>query len=575
MPRPEDLKLRPRLGLERPRRLLGDGRSAPLPEAPPKPEEEASEVFLELETTRGKADDLLASIKRALLTLSVPVREEDSDVRAAVERKDPPSQGRFITFELYERALEFEADSFELEPGELAPLLTGHRYTDAKHLQALSVSKGTKLSAKDVALMLSQIMHLYVLQLMQMGFQAMESEKQTATKIIPPASEVPSATSSMVLSIAFQLAYSANHLAQMFDVLKESAGNALKPSQVNLDGAFAEAKKLKLPELRALSLALRSKDPEDYELIRDYARAFVLRTRKVGYEPWLLADDVFQMRQNLRRSLKQRSRYLGRGVPLSEDAARLLRYRSSRYSKALDHLGTALTETDPPSGTLCSIQWLGRLDPRPLDLLRATLEFLLESKATGLGTQLPRPELSFGGPLMEEIAHDLLEMMAKVSKKLLCWFKKDPEIWALLEHCPQISEMLDASIHGMDLLEAQVFQMLDSHVRGDRSLVYAMELKAWMALEMKKARMMLRKLAYVRAAAATSRDVSAHLRERPDLDREVFGGKTRIDLEVKDKKERPGDFVRQPSKSAFLSKISGEKGAEVQVVVPFSCEDHP
>lgn len=331
---PDDFKFRPKLGLERPRTLSSASGTVVLPTAQADPKEEAGEVFGQLQDTLDKADTLMAAVTKALALLTVPVRQEDAEVRAAVARKDPASGGAYITFELYMRALAFEADAFDVQPGEVSQMFSGHRFSDSKHIQTLALSKATKLPKQDCRIIQSQIMYLYILQLMQMGLQSMECEKQTATKttVVAFGSELPPLLVSTIFSIAFQLAYSSNLLEDLKQFMDESAGNAIRPSQLNMSDVFAQAKELKLPQLRMLQLSLRSKDPEDYEIIRDYARAFVRRTKKIGYEPWVMADDIFLLQQNLRRSLRQKDRYTKGPSQFSPDIAKILRYRANQYS---------------------------------------------------------------------------------------------------------------------------------------------------------------------------------------------------------------------------------------------------
>lgn len=573
--RPVRFGRRPKLGLERPRVLEAPSGEPAAAGSPPNQTDVRNEVFAALEAAHAKAETLMSEIRKALVTLSVPVRPEDVEVRAAVARQDPPSAGVFITFDLYLKALAFEWESFDVSPEDLTGLLSGQRTVDAKHLQELTLSKATKLSKDDCRLMQSQVMYLYILQLMQMGLQALECEKQTATKITPPGSEVPPLTISTIFSLAFQLAYSENLLSDLKQVLTESAKSATRPSAVNIDAAISAAKEFKLPDLKALNLALRSKEPQDLVLIRDYARAFVKQTKKVGYEPWLLADEVFVLRGNLQKSLRQKPRYFQDGRPFSDDVARLFRYRAQGYSQGLDQIATALTETDTYEVSVCSLHWLVRLAELPILFLRSVLEFLLQARALLLDTAL-LPEITIDASILETIIHDLIEMVLRVGGRLLCWFQRDPEIWAILETCPPIAEMVNAALCGIEELEGRLFSMLATLVRSDRSILFSIEVKSRITLEMKKVRMMLSKLDYVVQVAALNRDLFTDLKLRLNLDKEIFGAATQIGIKMKEKFENAGDFVRVGFESEFLNNLNAPALAAAtpgisELTVPFVC----
>lgn len=555
MTAPEDLKNKPRLSYKRDRFLTAKTGEIKEP-VRPLPSEVQAETFDLLDRAGQKADVLMDAIQRALVTLTVPVKEEHTEIRAAVRRKDEASGGAFITFDLYLRALKFEADAFELSPGEVAQLMIGHRFTDGRRLQALSLQKAGDMSEEDSILAASQIMHLYILQLMQMGLQAIESEKQTSTKVAlgsDAGKEVAPMTASVIFSIAFQLAYSANLAKDLFDVMQESSTNALRPSQVNLPVAFEEAKKLKLPELRALKLALKSKEPEDFELIRTYATAFVRRTRKIGYEPWLLAENVFRLQRELRRATQERVRYTTSGLQLHNDFARVLQHQAKQSSRLLDYIAEALTQKYSDAELICSMLWMLRTHKEPIAMMKALLEFLLAKLLRDLdNVAIPPP--SMDESIIDKILHEVAEAIQKINKRMVGWFNTDNEAWDALIQCSPIGDAINASLLAIERIEQEFYDKLESKLGRMRSFSSIVQSSSQAVAEMKRVKMFLAEIRYTEArmSAADSDTVVRELRGGNRLSGEVFGGAPAIDLGA-----NAGLFEKVAFKSEFMGNISG------------------
>lgn len=444
------------------------------------------DVFDTIELVQKKADILLSSIQQALVSLSVPVRDRDTEVAAAVQRKDPSSSGKFITFDLYLRSLEYEDRSTAFTLNDLNELI-GIPHVDGRALRELILAKGSGLSKDDARLSNSQAMYLYTLQLMQQGLQAIEAEKQTSTKttVVAFGTEIAPLTLSMIQSLAFQLAYSAAEQQDILDILKECAGNGSKPSAVDLTAAAASASTLTFPNSRVLNLALTSKEPADFDIIKTYAFNFVRTTKKIGYEPWLLAEEVLHINQSMKRASSQSVRY--ENAPLHKDIADVFNNRSSKYSSTLDSIATALRDHYDPKEIACSLNFLLSTNSDPISFMNALIQMLIRQIMNAIPPfYTVQPVLEY--KLAEEIMCKLGDLIQRVNGKLLGWFQTDPDLWEIITRCTPVSDLVNASIEAMQVLESIFYNIVQAVVNQTRDILALCTTKCVSVVELARLR---------------------------------------------------------------------------------------
>jgi len=552
----DDLFRKPDIKFRRKRRLKAPA-DGPLPKPPPKAEQIVLEAIEASEQVRDKAVALEDLITKSIATLTIPVTAAAVDTRKAVDRRDPLSKGEYITFELYMRALAAIEAARTVDPSEVRPTFTFHSETDSKNLSQLVLSKKSKLSKQDNIFMQSQAMYLYILQMMQSGFQALEAQKQTSTKF-PPGTDAAPTILSLALSIAFLLKYTANSVESIKRMIDDLSGGTADSEQ-----AIELAKTVDFKEHPLLEAAIESKAPSDYNIIVSYAHTFLTTTTKLGYEPWILLADVRRIKDKMNLIANNSGRVQAMGVNVDPAFLSITKAKATAYSKSLDYLGTALQESELPMATLCSLDWMLKLPNSVVALLKSIYQVYIAFQGIKLKNLLEFTFESNWENTSEEILLDILEMFSKIARRLLCWFQRDPEVWDILAGCPAISEMVDIAVSALEEIEGWIFIEFDKSIEGFRKDHKALVLKAQFTLEIKKIRMALKKLEFVEGAVD---QVARNIRtlDAANVNLKVFENAAKeIGLRYKTKAENLADFTKKEfSESGFLENLDKQKGPD-------------
>src|SRR3990167_5481486 len=164
----------------------------PPPKPPPLPDpgQVAATTAENYQKVADKAARLLAEAIRLAIVRRVPIDPAATEVSTAAQRQDPTSQGQFITFDLYQRSYTYLQQEQQALSVEVLDSLTGDPVADhqaiTKHIRRVT----DNLTEEAAALLGNQVVILFVLKLLQLGYDSIEGGQQSATKA-PPALEVP------------------------------------------------------------------------------------------------------------------------------------------------------------------------------------------------------------------------------------------------------------------------------------------------------------------------------------------------------------------------------------------------
>ena len=273
----------------RDRKVTAHKRNEPSKETADQRLDEAAEVLDNSTKLVEKADTLLKEVYRIASRKVVPVRPDAIDVRAAVARRSPESQGRFINMDLYREALRILDADFEALETDIYENLPRDPSTATTIVTARVKSKAKGLDMKDALYMGGQAMTLLVHKLLNKGADNLDAQGQTSTKQ-PAGSE----TASVVLSIAISQVVRLLVTNLLEEDLEEDTGDF--PSAIPVDSAAVKAKQAEaqaiLEGVRAYNLTKVLKEDEDYLLIKDYVQGFLATVQDMGWEEWMFIPDI-------------------------------------------------------------------------------------------------------------------------------------------------------------------------------------------------------------------------------------------------------------------------------------------
>ena len=490
--------------------------------------------------TLNKLTILEKAIEKATKEQTIPVDENHPFVKAAVKRRDPLSNGNYITRKLYieslGKLLAYQRMSNEDIAGSIK--LTA---TDELHsLRKAALNKQEQSNPNN--LIGSQVLHLYTLQAMQAGFQSLQGLKST---LLPNA---PEAFTELAASIAFLISYTTNSINDIKLLLKELTSDA---GDVNVDNLIEQSKKL-VTEKKGVffKAALESKKDSDTRLIIEYVHNFLANTKDVGYEPWFFIYDMYEMRidlENNKKSIETNTFLKG------TDLEKLFRKRASTYNKILNKIATALAKQESSASLACSLEFLLNIPEEFLFTLKSIYEIGVSLKTTDLSIFIP--EISIKG-LIWQILEDAITYLYTIGRNVLCWFKNDPELWNILYECPAIAELVDAAISVLEELEQKILDVFEDVIDELRKKERFLTFKSQIVYESFRMKILVSKyntaLSSIKSSIRTAATLKKTIENLPKTASLI--GK-RIDIHLKKKASSLEDFVESEFENSFV--ISG------------------
>lgn len=475
---------------EREFKLTAEGSPDPQPAVDRREEVKTlQQNFIDVST---KARKIHAEASKLAITRSIPVPERARDVRAAVLRQDEPSGGIRITFDLYQRSIDYLRRERNALPPTILDELTGDFVTDQKHLTT-RIREITEDVGEDLARLLgSQIIILFILKLLQLGMDAVEGGAQSATKE-PKGAAIGVVVANLALSIAAQQLYAGMNEEEIEDAIEQLGANV--PA-----GADMQAAKEQLKSMPLFQAGLQALNPTDHRIIVDFVRGFLNRQTETGWETWMVADDLLEKAEWAENSAQALDRYVPKdreltdinsGEPAGVDVTLARLGGDNRitltpaapgpceevmlmYSRALnalnrqvDNLGQMLGYKPDIADLCCFLNWLELQDADNIKSMSRLIDVYQKSlrKADSRlrGGQLSG-QLTVSTAIHQAILLLLNDIVEQTVDKYKKWFLTEVDSWNEIMQCRLIDELVEYLVSSLEYLESLFVSFLDRYL---------------------------------------------------------------------------------------------------------------
>jgi len=433
---------------------------------PPIPTPEAADAISK--DVISKAQQLLDELKRMLKTLPIPVSEKALDIRAAVKRTDPSSDGTQISYDLYSRIkmAAFErVDSLDLQ--EFAAHLTGHGPTDSRTWTSFKSRTGDPdplfgSEFADMAIHLALIISLNQL----LGITDAADKAESTLTPNPAVSALQSGIGiGLLKAIHGSNGTDGQSILSSLGIdLKGSMTDALNTANANLDAGREDFSDV-LPIQQA-----------DECVIHDYIQGFLSRTSDPGYVSWRVADramSTYWRQKSLNSSPTLKKSLSDKTVEFPQDMWCLAKQESISDARRLNSL-VALLSSRYDSGSICCVtRWLGAIGSSSVSDLEDLRDWLSLINGftnvrltfnNNLGFQLND---FFRRRVLFAIIDALDSFIGSSGARFLEWASKSASRWSTLFRCPPIEdlilEMLRSIDAGTELTKQWVSEMFERY----------------------------------------------------------------------------------------------------------------
>lgn len=242
--------------------------------------EELNSAINSLNKVKTKAGVLLKSIEDGYLNTSIPVHEDNTEVRASVQRLLGGTDGSSIPFRLWIMLINNEytrAEKFKIE--EIAPRLTGETVTDSKVF--LDVQNESPLWPY-----LAQLSVIFIANQLLGSFSGFDQAEKDATKI-PPGTEVGPLLIQLLTSYAaFEAVQGIENFLNAKDrseALKSKFGSGIGKSLLqDLEKRLKTTASDIVEDLQNVGYY-----ESDRQIVMDYTSNYISNTADPSYEAWL------------------------------------------------------------------------------------------------------------------------------------------------------------------------------------------------------------------------------------------------------------------------------------------------
>lgn|SRR3990167_4412229 len=487
MPDVKSLNTKPSFQRFRERRLTLENKG---PERAPtivETDARTSELITNFEKVNTKAKTILAEARKLAITRNVPVDPRDLDVRAAVVRQDPGSSGAFISFDLYERSIRYITKQREVLPAEVLDDLTGDLTADSHRVHTRLLSELEDITLDEAELLGSQILILFILKLLQMGLDNLDTGKQTGGKA-PYGVEIASIAAGIAISIAAQQTYAGLNAKQIQKSLESVSGD-IPTDQVNVDAAKKELQNSEL-----FQAALKARKPSDYAIIVQYVDNFLNTRTEPGWETWqamsLLHDSITwidTISEQLQRykpetEVVDRPRIIDplltqsvviessqnrQPLNIDENVYRLYTKNLRSVNRTIDKIAHILGGSFSIAEICCFVRWLELQDRELIIGLRDTFKVVQNTleKLDSLGAANTfRANLSVSAAIHQSVMLLMQDLEQGFLKKVENWFLTNTEKWEELMKCELIDDVYTYITLGIDKIKGKLTNLLDRYL---------------------------------------------------------------------------------------------------------------
>lgn len=478
-------------------KYLRDRRLNQTPVSPP-PSEVPTDTTPEIQQIRnnyaavaGKAERLLTEAAQLAIVRRVPVDSDATEVRGAVQRQDEASQGLFITFDLYRTAYEYLQRESRALPLSVLDVMTGDFSTDRLRVARMIREHTDDLTAEAAQLIGDQIVTLFILKLLLLGYDAASTGAQTGTKQ-PSTVELPIIAIQIATSLVAQQLYAGLNAQQAEDALGE-----LTAQLENVPAPNVQAARDFLKSSPLFNTALVQRRSGDYRLIVNYVQAFLDRQTEPGWETWQCVSELQEAASWARETATLLTRYnapeptqgvepprdplthitnairgnvevAGSTPPAPTDLTLdLYQLGLDRLNQQVDHLGYLLGAGLDIENLCCFLKYLNGLGTRPVRILRSTLDVAqnLINQRYSLNSPQFQSSLSISTLIHQQAMLLLQDLKETAYQRLQEWLLTDPEAWSeLFRGCALIDELAEYLTFALEGLEAKLISLLDRYL---------------------------------------------------------------------------------------------------------------
>lgn len=469
-------------------------------------------VFDQVDSLLGKADILDAEIARTANPF-IPVHADADEVRLALRSLYPGLSEDRISLDQYLASLDFLGQQADIDPAKLGDMMTGHDIVDSRLLsREMTEAVNSDMAPEELILIGGQFLVLAVCNRMLQTFQAPNTQQAVAAKT-PPGTEAVSTLMQFIIGLAAILLQTAVNEREVKQVLSESFGDALDSMNTDVDAVVTEAKGQGSDGL--MGLYGRSRTEEHQAAIRQYSTDYVAATDEPGYEPWVGAAEVRDIRADLIASRAEGESYLGTvgalgmaPYTMSSEIYKLMVCRNMGVNKRFDKLAAVLSSKYTQDLVCCFVRFFGSLPTEMLKPMRLMLKVAANGISLDLGAAMNSTADSLNAHLerkvLEPVMHAVDNFFRKSADDILKFLDpgqhQDPEAFETLLICTPIDEAFTYMLSAM----GRIRSFIAAHIRRYWS---RLELKATgcsvkleVLADSKKARVLLRLLDTVIAA---------------------------------------------------------------------------
>jgi hypothetical protein len=436
----------------------------------------------------NRATALLIEVQKVAEKLSVPVDADAVQVRAAIRRRDPSSDGSSISFDLYKDMVEFTIKSGRGMSFEVLGEFSGELQTDANKINRFIKSGGKGLSSwEEFLLYADQWLILFLLNRLVDNFQTHEHKECTATKE-PPGTEDPPLQARLALAIA-ALAFILGMQDDDIILASSLAGDALNVPPVDL---LNRARKLERTDMdRVLIEAVGA---SDHILITRYVETYIGRHPE-GYDSWIAYTDLKRLREDAKITYVHAREYsaeyralldytynsehtiptvgtfgqmAGVQVTMTGLHYQVLTSKLAGIDLGISSIAGVLTSQFAMDLLCCLARFFGRQNLKTLKKIRALL-----AVASGGMHGLLNQSLLDPWSIMDWVVSGVLQgavtfvegVFSKAVNDVASWIDlRRPEQWEALYECPLIADLIDMIIRAVARLRNIMFNMVNRYI---------------------------------------------------------------------------------------------------------------
>lgn len=459
-----------------------------------------------------KANIIINAAAEVAKKYSIPVVEESSEIRAAVNRQDPGSnEGSVISFDLFVRMLDIvegmaERVDYDIIDDRVIGDPAANQRTIRKKLDSRFDDDNDGLLA--LLLVGGQIMTLYMIHLINGTWRGPEKVAASPTE---PAAFIEGLREMTVGLAASTLIAGVNsHLAALFT----EQGNYDTNTKTLVSGALADYRQTELPPIVQRANVILGID--DHKIILKYAIKYIAETQDRGYEFWFAYMTARRTRFLSSRSLRSAPMFsevefaknnysidespgssfdeipqnvllnqIGPNSLLGNLASELQNglnnsivtptdeflcaqdYESNGFEKGLNFLAQVLDTRLSRDVLCCLVRFLSNVDTDLLNKIRAVLGIFLNTNTIHLAATLENftPFLvnwvrDTFMKLIMELVQTILDKIYRVINDFL--FDIEGDLGAL-EGCPLIIELIQSILDALDIIIQDVEELVKNY----------------------------------------------------------------------------------------------------------------